>query len=52
MGQIKVKTESTTYQYINRFEIWDKDVDYFIFYWEDDKFIIIRKNLVLSIKQG
>jgi len=44
-------TTKTSYQYIKSFKVWDKDENYFIFYWAGDKNIVIKKDYIISIKK-
>ena len=43
-------TTGDYYQKIKEFNIWKTDNDYFIFYWTDEAFIIIKKEYVISIR--
>ena len=48
MYTVKLTTDNS-YQRITKFETWETDNDYFIFYWPDKTFIIIKKIYVISI---
>jgi hypothetical protein len=47
----KVKSQETTWQKIQKFEVWKEDENYFIFYWSDGDELIIKKELVLYIRK-
>ena len=44
-------TTNTTYQNITRFADWQEDDKYFIFYWTDKTYIIIKKEFIITIQK-
>ena len=44
-------TTKTSYQNLKSYEIWKTNPDYFIFYWSDKTYIIIKKEYVISIQK-